>query len=203
MNKFKNIFKKMKQDTPIQDSMDETNQAEETQIKNDVSDESESVDNQELEEEVKEEETVNFETKYLEANDKFLRLYSEFDNFRKRNAKERIDLIKTAGADIITSMLPIIDDFERALKAMHDAGEADSVKEGIDLIYNKLKNTLQTKGLEAMESIGKDFDADLHEAITKIPAPDESMKGKVIDEVEKGYLLGGKVIRYAKVVVGS
>jgi molecular chaperone GrpE len=203
MNKFKNIFKKMKQDTPTQEQMDETNQTEETQAKFTESETKKDTDNQEIEAEINENEADNFEVKYLEANDKFLRLYSEFDNFRKRNAKERIDLIKTAGADIITSLLPIMDDFERALKAMHDAGESDAVKEGIDLIYNKLKNTLNAKGLEAMDSIGKEFDADLHEAITKIPAPDESMKGKVIDEVEKGYLLGGKVIRYAKVVVGS
>lgn len=193
----------MKQDTPTQEQMDETNQTEETQAKFTESETKKDTDNQEIEAEINENEADNFEVKYLEANDKFLRLYSEFDNFRKRNAKERIDLIKTAGADIITSLLPIMDDFERALKAMHDAGESDAVKEGIDLIYNKLKNTLNAKGLEAMDSIGKEFDADLHEAITKIPAPDESMKGKVIDEVEKGYLLGGKVIRYAKVVVGS
>jgi molecular chaperone GrpE len=203
MNKFKNIFKKMKQDTPTQEQMDETNQTEETQAKFTESETEKDTDNQEIKAEKNDIEADNFEVKYLEANDKFLRLYSEFDNFRKRNAKERIDLIKTAGADIITSLLPIMDDFERALKAMHDAGESDAVKEGIDLIYNKLKNTLNAKGLEAMDSIGKEFDADLHEAITKIPAPDESMKGKVIDEVEKGYLLGGKVIRYAKVVVGS
>jgi molecular chaperone GrpE len=203
MNKFKNIFKKMKQDTPTQEQLDETNQTEETQAKFTESETEKDTDNQATKAEINENEADNFEVKYLEANDKFLRLYSEFDNFRKRNAKERIDLIKTAGADIITSLLPIMDDFERALKAMHDAGESDAVKEGIDLIYNKLKNTLNAKGLEAMDSIGKEFDADLHEAITKIPAPDESMKGKVIDEVEKGYLLGGKVIRYAKVVVGS
>ena len=193
----------MKQDTPTQEQLDETNQTEETQAKFTESETEKDTDNQATKAEINENEADNFEVKYLEANDKFLRLYSEFDNFRKRNAKERIDLIKTAGADIITSLLPIMDDFERALKAMHDAGESDAVKEGIDLIYNKLKNTLNAKGLEAMDSIGKEFDADLHEAITKIPAPDESMKGKVIDEVEKGYLLGGKVIRYAKVVVGS
>ncbi|MFN4122900.1 MAG: nucleotide exchange factor GrpE [Flavobacteriales bacterium] len=145
----------------------------------------------------------DWQAKYFEMNDKFLRLYSEFDNFKKRNARERIELVKTAGEDIIKSVLPILDDFERALKAMHNAGENDAVKEGVDLIFNKLKNALHAKGLQAMESLGQEFNPDLHEAITNIPAADESMKGKIVDEVERGYLLNDKVIRYAKVIVGS
>lgn len=160
-------------------------------------------ENQDEQSGVQENASEDWQTKYLEMNDKFLRLYSEFDNFKRRNARERIELMKTAGEDIIKSVLPILDDFERALKAMHEAGENDAVKEGVDLIFNKLKNTLHAKGLQAMESVGQEFNPDLHEAITNIPATDESMKGKIVDEVERGYLLNDKVIRYAKVVVGS
>lgn len=197
MTKFKNIFKKMKQEA-------QSNEPIEDNPTNEILEESNLDEGVETSATEKTEEVlIDWETKYNEINDKFLRLYSEFDNFRKRTTKERIDLIKTAGSETIAALLPVIDDFERALNAMHDAGESDSIKEGIDLIYNKLKSILNSKGLVAMEAVGKEFDADLHEAITKIPAPDETMKGKVIDEVEKGYLLGEKVIRYAKVVVGS
>jgi molecular chaperone GrpE len=143
------------------------------------------------------------QAKYNELNDRYLRLYSEFDNFRKRTSKEKLDLIKTAGEDIYKSLLPVIDDFERAIKATQNVQDDDPVKQGILLIYNKLKNTLTAKGLEAFESVGKPFDADQHEAITNIPAQSEDLKGKVVDEVEKGYLLNGKVIRYAKVIVGQ
>ncbi|MBK7669360.1 MAG: nucleotide exchange factor GrpE [Sphingobacteriaceae bacterium] len=138
-----------------------------------------------------------------ELNDKYLRLYSEFDNFRKRTMKEKSELIKTASEDVLKSVLPVIDDFERAIKANETVTEAGPIKEGITLIYNKLKNSTQLKGLTAFESIGQDFNADTMEAITHIPATDENQKGKVVDEVEKGYKLGDKVIRYAKVVVAN
>jgi molecular chaperone GrpE len=138
-----------------------------------------------------------------ELNDKYLRLYSEFDNFRKRTMKEKSELIKTASEDVLKSVLPVIDDFERAIKANEAITDATPIKEGILLIYNKLKNSTQLKGLTALESIGQDFNADTMEAITHIPATDESQKGKVVDEVEKGYKLGDKVIRYAKVVVAN
>jgi molecular chaperone GrpE len=138
-----------------------------------------------------------------ELNDKYLRLYSEFDNFRKRTMKEKSELIKTASEDVLKAVLPVIDDFERAIKANETITDATPIKEGITLIYNKLKNSTQLKGLTAFECIGQDFNADTMEAITHIPAADESQKGKVIDEVEKGYKLGEKVIRYAKVVVGN
>jgi molecular chaperone GrpE len=141
--------------------------------------------------------------KIAELNDKYLRLYSEFDNYRRRTSKERIELTKTAGIEIISDLLPVVDDFQRALKSMEIASDIKSVKEGVELIYNKLNNTLSKKGLEAMDSKGKEFNPDLHEAITNIPAPSEDLIGKVIDEVEKGYTLNGKVIRYAKVVVGN
>ena len=145
----------------------------------------------------------NWESKYAEMNDRYLRLYSEFDNYRKRSARERVDLVKTAAADIFTAILPVLDDFDRAAKAMETAVDIEVVKDGMKLIHTKFGNILKAKGLEEMPSMGQVFDADVHEAITSIPAPDESLKGKVVDEVEKGYALNGKVIRFAKVVVGS
>lgn len=148
--------------------------------------------------------TENQNDKIAELNDRFLRLYSEFDNYRKRTIKERIDLSKTASAEVITDLLPVLDDFERAIRAFTDNGDTDSpLKEGIILIYNKFLNILTQKGLEQMKTLGEPFDTDFHEAITNIPAPSPELKGNVLDEVEKGYLLGGKVIRYAKVVVGA
>jgi molecular chaperone GrpE len=146
---------------------------------------------------------AELEHKAAELNDKYLRLYSEFDNYRKRTIKEKSDIIKTAGEDVFKVFLPIIDDFERAIKASENTSEVEPIKEGMNLIYNKLKNSIQQKGLIAIESIGKEFDADTMEAITHIPATDESQKGKVIDEVEKGYKLGDKVIRFARVVVAQ
>ena len=141
--------------------------------------------------------------KLAEANDKFLRLYSEFDNFRKRTAREKIELSKTAGEDIFKTILPVLDDFERGLKSVETATDIEAVKEGMNLIFQKMRSTMQQKGLTEMKSIGETFDADIHEAITNIPAADETMKGKVVDELEKGYLLNGKVIRFAKVIVGA
>jgi len=137
------------------------------------------------------------------ANDKYLRLYAEFDNFRRRTIKEREEARKMEGKDVIVSLLPILDDFERALRSMENATDVTPVKEGVELIQNKLKNTLTQKGLKAMDSIGNPFDPELHEAITNIPAPTEEWKGKVIDEMEKGYFLNDKVVRFAKVIVGS
>jgi molecular chaperone GrpE len=136
------------------------------------------------------------------ANDKYLRLYAEFDNFRRRTTKERAELLQTAGKDVIVSLLPVLDDFDRAIRSMENTTDVNSVKEGVLLIQQKLKNTLGQKGLKEMQSIGTDFDPELHEAITNIPAGDEQ-KGKVIDEVEKGYYLNDKVARHAKVVVGN
>jgi molecular chaperone GrpE len=143
------------------------------------------------------------ENQLKESNDKYLRLVAEFDNFRKRNAKERIELIKSAGEDIIRSLLDVVDDSERAAKQLETSEDLALIKEGINLVFNKLKNTLQNKGLKAMESKEQDFDTELHEAITEIPAPTEELKGKVIDEVQKGYYLNDKIIRHAKVIVGK
>ena len=139
-----------------------------------------------------------------QLNDKYLRLYSEFDNYRKRTLKEKIELSKSAASDLIISLLSVLDDFERALNAM-DTNEdtTNAMVDGINLIYNKLKNILTQQGLEKMKSLGEEFDTDFHEALTNIPAPKPELKGKVVDVIQNGYLLNGKVIRYAKVVVGN
>lgn len=163
---------------------------------------------QEAGEEQKVEETVEAkeltpEEKYAELNDKFIRLYSEFDNYRKRTNKEKVDLISTASAGVLKDMLPLMDDFERAIANNQNAEDLAMVKEGFQLIYNKLKSTLEAKGLKPMECKGQDFDSELHEAIANIPAPSEELKGKIVDDVEKGYYLHDKVVRYAKVVVGQ
>jgi molecular chaperone GrpE len=137
------------------------------------------------------------------ANDRYLRLYAEFDNFRRRTAKEREEARKTEGKDVIVALLPVLDDFDRAIRSMENSTDIAAVKEGVVLIQNKLKNVLLQKGLKEMQSIGTPFDPEIHEAITNIPAPADDMKGKVIDEMEKGYFLNDKVARFAKVIVGN
>ena len=136
-----------------------------------------------------------------EWKDKYLRLVAEFDNFRKRNAKERLELMQTAGKDVIVSLLDVLDDSERAQKQLETGAEPAAIREGVSLVFNKLRNTLQSKGLKPMNSSGQEFNPDLHEAITEVPAP--QMAGKVVDEVQKGYYLNDKIIRFAKVVVGK
>jgi len=138
-----------------------------------------------------------------EVKDKFLRKVAEFDNYKRRSAKERIELIQTAGRDVIVDMLDVLDDCDRAQKQMDNTDDPGVIKEGVMLVFNKLRNTLQVKGLKAMETIHKDFDPDLHDAITEIAAPSEELKGKILDEVMKGYYLNDKIIRHAKVVVGK
>lgn len=138
-----------------------------------------------------------------ELKDKYLRLYADFENFRRRTAKEKIDLIASANAELMKSILPIVDDFERAMQSFETTTEIEPLKEGVGLISNKFFKTLESKGLKPMNSKGEVFDAEIHESVTQFPAPSEDLKGKVIDEVEKGYYLNDKVIRYAKVVVGS
>jgi molecular chaperone GrpE len=138
-----------------------------------------------------------------EQKDKYLRLMAEFDNYKRRTAKERMDLIQTAGKDVIVSLLDVLDDCDRAEKQLNTSTDIALQKEGIQLVFNKIRTTMQAKGLSPMESIGKEFDAAFHEAITEVPVPDENLKGKVIDEVTKGYLLNEKIIRFAKVVVGK
>lgn len=138
-----------------------------------------------------------------QLNDKYIRLFAEFDNYKRRTAKERLDLMGSANKETVVSMLPVLDDFERAFKAFENANDVTALKEGVELIFTKFKNIMVSKGVKPMESIGQPFNIDFHEAITNVPAPSEELKGKVIDEVEKGYFLNDKVVRFAKVVVGE
>ena len=137
-----------------------------------------------------------------EQKDKYLRLFAEFDNFKRRTAKERIDLIQTAGKDVIVSLLEVMDDCDRAEKQLKESDDMASQKDGVQLVFNKLRSTMQAKGLTAMDSINTDFDVEKHEAIAEIDVPGKQ-KGKVVDVVEKGYYLNDKIIRFAKVVVGK
>jgi molecular chaperone GrpE len=138
-----------------------------------------------------------------ELNDKFVRLFAEFDNYKKRTAKERLEILQTASKSLIVKLLPVVDDFERALDFSKSATEIKAVVEGDELIFQKLKGILESEGLKPIIAKGEEFDTDFHEAITKIPAPDEDSKGKIVDEVEKGYTLSDKVIRFSKVVIGE
>ena len=138
-----------------------------------------------------------------ELKDKYLRLYADFENFRRRTAKEKLELINNANEGVLKALIPVVDDFERAMQSIDNTNDVAALKEGVSLIYNKLFKTLESKGLKPMVSKGEAFDADLHESVTQFPAPSEDLKGKVIDEIEKGYYLNDKVIRFAKVIVGS
>jgi molecular chaperone GrpE len=158
------------------------------------------VDNETIEEVSSEKPT--FEDQLAEAKDKYLRLYADFENFRRRTSKEKIEMIQNASEGLLKELIPIVDDFERANKSFETVTEVEPMKEGIALIFNKFQKTLAGKGVKSIESKGKDFDVELHECITQFAAGEEN-KGKVIDEIEKGYSLNDKVIRYAKVVVGS
>ena len=169
--------------------------------------EEEEVQNEDLnhteDDQIDEPQETSPEDQINELNDKYLRLYSEFDNYRKRTSKERLELFKTAGQDILTDLLPVLDDFERAIQNMDSSDDSEAIQTGINLIYNKFKSILENKGLKHFKSIETEFDPEVHEAITKIPAPSKKLKGKVVDEIEKGYMLNDNVIRFAKVVVGK
>lgn len=138
-----------------------------------------------------------------ELKDKYLRLYADFENFRRRTAKEKLDLIGNANEGLLQALIPVVDDFERAMQSIDKTDDVEAVREGVQLIYAKFSKTLEGKGLKPMTSKGEAFNADLHESVTQFPAPSDDLKGKVIDEVEKGYYLNDKVIRFAKVIVGS
>jgi molecular chaperone GrpE len=146
---------------------------------------------------------ADLQAKIVELNDKLLRLYSEFDNYRKRTIREKIEMSKTASEEVITDLLPVMDDFERALRSFEATDAVEVLKEGVHLVYVKLRNTLTAKGLQEIKTLGEPFNTDQQEAIAHIPAPSEDLKNKVVDELQKGYLLNDKVIRFAKVVVGS
>lgn len=162
--------------------------------------EQETASAQEVEEKTQEE---VLQEELAKEKDKFLRLFAEFENFKKRTSKERIELFKTAGQEVITALLPVLDDFDRALKELSKSKDTEMFK-GVELIDAKLRETLKSKGLEQIEvAAGDTFDAEVHEAITQIPAPDKKMKGKIIDVIEKGFKLGERIIRHPKVVVGN
>lgn len=206
-----------KKDIPVESPEKEQKQAAEEQTN--IIDEIESLENENFEEEAAEsndeadaqnnekqnavDENSKVAAELSEMKDKYLRLYAEFDNYRKRTLREREELIKTAAEGAIKSIIPTLDDFERAIKAAKAANEENSIVEGIVLIYEKMLKTLEQQGLKAMESDAQPFDPDLHEALTKVPVPSDDMKGKVIETIEKGYYLKEKIIRYAKVVVGQ
>jgi molecular chaperone GrpE len=141
--------------------------------------------------------------KTVELQDKYLRLSAEFDNYRKRTLREKSEMVKSASEELLIRIIPVVDDFERGLNALNSATELQAVKEGMNLIYNRFKEFLQQQGIKEIEAMNQDFNTDFHEAVTKIPTPDDSQKGKVVDVIEKGYYLHDKVIRYPKVVVGE
>ncbi len=143
------------------------------------------------------------EEKFIELTDRHLRLQAEFDNYRRRTMREKADLIKSGGESVLTGILPIVDDFDRALQSLKEVPEDDPGKKGTLLIYSKFREFLKQNNVKEVEALNQDFDVDLHEALTKIPAPEEKLKGKVVDVIQKGYMLNDKVIRYAKVVVGE
>lgn len=182
----------------------EKNQTDDTAVK-DPQNKSESHEEEttEVAETVVEDELSVLKNELEEQKNKYLRLFAEFDNFKKRSAKERLELFKTAGQDVIRELLPVLDDFQRADKAYELDNNSENYANGLKLIQEKFQKTLQNKGLKAIESLGKDFNVELHEAIAEVPAPNDKQKGKVIDEVESGYTLNDTIIRYAKVVVGK
>lgn len=162
--------------------------------------EQEDIDNALIEEDGQE---ADYDQKLQEANDKYARLLAEFENYKRRTSKEKIDIIQSAGKEVIAKLLPTLDDFDRALVSIEQATDIEAVKQGIELVNSKFRKTLEQQGLKEMEVIGEPFDSEFQEAITSIPAPSEDLKNKVIDVVEKGYFLNGKVVRYAKVVIGQ
>lgn len=152
---------------------------------------------------VKEIKIVEIEKSLSEMTDKYLRLSAEFDNYRKRTLREKMEMIRTASESVMRNILPVIDDFERAMKSIEAGMDFEATKEGIALIYNKFNDFIKQNGIKEIDAMGNEFNTDLHEAITKVPAPSEDLKGKIIDVIQKGYILNDKVIRFAKVVVGE
>ena len=183
--------------------MGKKDKMKETEYEEEVGFDETDISEQEAAEEKVTDALAELQEEFQREKDRYLRLFAEFENFKKRTARERVDMFKTAGADVIGSLLPVLDDFERALKEI-EKSEDDSLHKGVELIHNKLRETLKSKGLYLMDvKPGDTFDADSHEAITQIPAPEDKLKGKIIDVVEKGYTLGDKIIRYPKVVIGQ
>jgi len=195
MVKKKNISEEHKKgahekNVPVSESVEET-----TTVTPEENVKAEEVEKSAIEEELT--------AKLAEMQDKYLRLSAEFDNYRRRTLREKMEITKTAGESVITSILPIIDDFDRALLSMESSNDCESIKAGIDLIYNKLNGFLKQNGVKEIESLNNEFNSDIHDAVTKVPAPDDSFKGKVLDVIQKGYTLNEKIIRHPKVIVGE
>jgi molecular chaperone GrpE len=184
------------QENDIVENVEETTQINQNTDEN-------AADTATLNETVVESETDILQADLVEQKDKYLRLMAEFENYKRRTSKERIELIQTAGKDVIVSMLEVLDDVDRAEKQLVSSDDIAVQKEGIQLVFNKIRTSLYSKGVKVMESVNTDFDVEKHEAITEIPAPSNKQKGKVLDEVQKGYYLNDKLIRFAKVVVGN
>lgn len=200
MSKKKDSDKRMKEDQEeimekdIKDTLDNNQEQDQENVEVDINEVDESTVD----------EISQLETELEESKDKFLRLFSEFENFRRRTAKEKVELIQSANADLIGSILPVLDDFTRALSSVNEDTDLNTVIEGVDLINQKLGKVLEQNGLMKMDTeVGTDFDPEIHEAITQIPAPEENLKGKIVDTIEPGYFLGEKVVRFAKVVIGN
>jgi molecular chaperone GrpE len=201
---WQHLCQKEEKNNKISMSENQNNPEEEIQDEAmNVQNESAQDDTSEQEFKVEENIEPTLEDQLLEANNKFIRLYAEFENFRKRTNKEKVDLLSHASAGVLREMLPIMDDFERAISNNESVEDANALREGFMLIYAKFKAILDHKGLKQMEAKGKAFDSEIHEAIANVPAPSKDLKGKVVDDVEKGYVLNDKVIRFAKVVVGQ
>ncbi|MFW5699285.1 MAG: nucleotide exchange factor GrpE [Bacteroidota bacterium] len=182
-------------------------QQEEVTAENQIKNETEEVgntDNKQEEDKVKEVDPLEeLQLKLSESQDKYMRLSAEFDNYRKRTLREKADLLKSAGEQLLVSLLPVVDDFERGMATISDAKDIKAVKDGVELIYSKFTDFLKQNGVHEIKAVDEEFDTDLHEAVTKIPAPNEDQKGKIVDVIQKGYKLNDKVIRFAKVVVGE
>ncbi len=192
----------MKESQEIISETDKNSENVKQETKNQPQEENQNTEATEVKVEVVDEK-AEMQKKYDVLNDKYLRLYADFDNYRKRTLKEKMDLIKTAGEDLLVNLLPVVDNFERALLSVKTAKDIEAVKEGIELIYSNFKEFISQKGIKEIEAVNKEFNTDVHEAVTKFAVQDELMKGKVVDVITKGYYLHDKVIRYAKVVVGE
>ncbi len=197
MSKNKKDIKEEQQDQPVKDQIEDVIDEAIDEVENDENGKDNEAEAPELTEEEKLKEDLQKE------KDKFLRLFAEFENYKRRTSKERLELFKTANQEVMTAMLPVLDDFDRALNELRKAGDENLIH-GVELIHNKFKETLTSKGLEPMNvEEGDAFDSEIHEAITQIPAPKDKLKGKIVDVVERGYMLGERIIRFPKVVTGK
>jgi len=182
----------------------ETEKQEATDVQDTAAESAEANESAEAKKEVEAKDPLTeLQEKYDTVNNKYLRLYSEFENFRRRTAKEKLETMKNAGSDVVGAIIPVVDDFDRAIAHNENNEDVAALKEGFELIKNKLMRILEQQGVKPMDSIGKPFDTEYHEAITNIPAPSEDMKGKVVDVAEKGYFYNDNILRYAKVIVGQ